>query len=99
MNFEETLGHSSAINVANSSFTNIGQCSTSSGDYGIFLQSAYSSYGTKAVANAKEKEGVWKWVVPPAASGVAYVRISCGSYNQAAADGSKLIVTINEEIT
>ena len=98
MNFENVDGHSSAINVANSSFTNIGQCSTSSGNYGIFLESAYVSYGEAAVKNAKEKEGVWKWVVPPSASGVAYVRISCGSYNKVAADGSKLIVTVNEEI-
>lgn len=97
LNFGSTHGHGSAMNVANSSFTNIGQFSMQSGEYGIFAESAYRAYSKASVV--QEKTGVWKWVVPPAASGVAYIRVSCNMYDTGkAADGSKLIVTINEEI-
>lgn len=98
LNFGSTYSHGSAMNVANSSFTNIGQFSMQSGEYGIFAQSAYKAYSKSSVV--QEKTGVWKWVVPPAASGVAYIRVSCNMYDTGeAADGSLLIVTINEEIT
>lgn len=98
LNFGSDYSHGSAMNVADSSRTNIGQFSMHSGKYGIFTQSAYKSYSKASVV--QEKTGVWKWVVPPAASGVAYIRVSCNMYStSAAADGSKLIVTINEEIT
>ena len=96
MNYGDGEGHGSAMNVADSSFANIGQFSMGSGEYGIFTQSAYKSYAKSSVV--EEKTGVWKWIVPPAASGVTYIRVSAAMYNQAAADGSKLIVTINEEI-
>jgi hypothetical protein len=93
--FSSTHSHGSAMNVADSNFTNIGQFSMTSGNYGIFL-SGYSNYAGSSVV--QEKTGVWKWVVPPAASGVAYIRVSCNAANGGNADGSKLIVTINQEI-
>ena len=101
LDFGSTNSHGSAMNVANSSFTNIGQFSMTSGEYGIFLESAYRGFSKASVV--QEKTGVWKWVVPPASSGVAYIRVSCNTYPTSsnvypAADGSKLIVTINEEI-
>ena len=97
MNFSSAHSHGSALNVADSSFTNIGQFSMTSGQYGIFAESAYRTYGKDSVV--QEKTGVWKWIVPPAASGVAYIRVSSNMYDtNKAADGSLLIVTINEEI-
>lgn len=94
--FANGASHGSALNVANASFANIGQFSMLSGTYGIFLESAYSSYAKSSVV--EEKAGVWRWVVPPASSGVAYVRISANAENGGKANGAKLIVTINEEI-
>ena len=95
MNYSDGNGHGSAMNVSDSNFTNIGQFSMQSGDYGIF-ESTYKSYNRTSVV--EEKTGVWKWVVPPAASGIAYIRVSANAYNRDPADGSKLIVTVNEEI-
>ena len=85
-----------AINVSNSSFENIGQ-TAGKGAYGIFA-SGYSAY-TRA-SMVEEKTGVWKWTVPPAASGVAYIRVS--AFDNSAVNnklGSKMIITINEEIS
>ena len=82
-----------AINVADSTHTNIGQFTMNPAQYGIFT-SAYQAYSYNSVI--QEKTGVWKWVVPPAASGVAYIRVS--AYNGKGNHGSKMIVTINEEI-
>lgn len=79
-----------AINVSNSSFTNIGQFTMLDAYYGIFQN--YTQYTSGSVV--EEKTGVWKWVAPPAASGIAYIRVS--GYTKG--DGSKMIVTINEEI-
>lgn len=85
-----------ALNVANSSFANIGQFTMGQGAvYGIF-ESAYKAYAASSIV--EESEGVWRWVVPPAASGVAYIRITAYDYENGA-PGSKMIVTINEEIT
>ena len=98
LDFSSTYSHGSAMNVADSTRTNIGQFSMQSGEYGIFK--TYKDYSKSSVV--EEKTGVWKWVVPPTASGVAYIRVSCNVYNandSTPADGSKLIVTINEEIT
>jgi len=94
--FGSTAGHGSAMNVADSTRANIGQFSMQSGEYGIFAQSAYKSYSKSSVV--QEKTGVWKWVVPPTTSGVAYIRVSCNAVNDGVADGAKLIVTINQEI-
>lgn len=82
-----------AINVSDASFTNIGQFTMIPAQYGIFA-SSYSAYSHKSVV--QEKTGVWKWIVPPAASGVAYIRVT--GYGNSS-HGADLIVTINEEIT
>ena len=65
-----------AINVSDSSFTNIGQFTMLPAAYGILEQSggAYEAYNYNSVE--QEKDGVWKWIVPPADSGVAYIRVS-----------------------
>ena len=83
-----------ALNVANSAFENIGQFTSQNASYGIF-ESAYKSYAFSSVK--EEKSGVYKWIVPPAASGVAYIRITGYEYTNAT-PGAKMIVTINEEI-
>lgn len=80
-----------AINVSDGSFANIGQFTMIPASYGIFV-SGYQSYHHDSVV--QEETGVWKWVVPPAASGVKYIRVS--GYTRG--DGSKMIVTINEKI-
>lgn len=90
---------SNAINVADTSFSNIGQITPSHADagYGIFAAgAAYQSYCYKK-AVTQEKTGVWKWTVPPAASGAAYIRVT--GYNASGNHGANLIVTVNEEIT
>lgn len=83
-----------AVNVSDSGFTNIGQMTPSyhNAGYGIFAVNApYQAYCFDSVV--KESDGVWKWVLPPATSGVAYIRVT--GYTK---DGSNLIVTVNEEI-
>lgn len=90
-----TSSNSNAINVSDINFTNIGQFTMLPVRYGIFQQSAYASYGYKSVI--EEKEGVWKWVVPPAASGVAYIRVT-GYDITNGPPGAKMLITINEEI-
>lgn len=83
-----------AINASDGSFANIGQLvgNFPSSGYGIFANGAtYFSYSWNSVV--EEKTGVWKWIVPPAESSVAYIRVT-GETN----DGSEMIVTINEEI-
>ena len=101
MHFGNGYSHGSALNVADSNFINIGQFSMFAGTYGIFNE--YLAYAASSVV--EEKTGVWKWVVPPADSGVAYIRITANMYGaephndpDVDADGSLLIVTINEEI-
>lgn len=87
-----------ALNVSNSSYENIGQFTVGQGArYGIFA-SSYSSYAASSLVEVKT--GVWKWIVPPTASGVAYIRVS-GYDNTTGkgAPGARMIVTINEEIT
>lgn len=83
-----------AINASNSSFTNIGQFTMIPATYGIF-GNTYKDYSHSSIT--EEKTGVWKWVVPPAASGVAYIRVS--GYKSGGGHGADMIVTINEEIT
>lgn len=80
-----------AINVSDSNFTNIGQFTMLNASYGIFLESAYSNYSYSSVI--KESDNVWKWVVPPTASGVAYIRVT--AYNTT---GTNMIVAVNEQI-
>lgn len=62
--------------------------------YGI-LADEYKAYNHDSVI--QEKTGVWKWIVPPTESGVAYIRVS--AYQQDGGHGANMIVTVNEEIT
>lgn len=94
-NFEDGSANRSALNVSNASFTNIGQFSMIPSNYGIF-GSTYKAYGYESVV--KETAGVWKWIVPPDASGVAYIRVTGNVASLSPQSGSNLIVTINEEI-
>ena len=80
-----------SINVSNSSFENIGQFTMAGASYGIFT-SGYSAYNNASVTS--EKIDVCKWIVPPAESGVSYIRVT-GYTDQ---NGQNMIVTINEEI-
>lgn len=94
-----TEKNENAINVSDSSFTNIGQFTMLAGaGYGIFAyDGAYKEFDKKSVV--KESENVWKWAVPPSASGVAYIRVS-GYTNPTNNNTYKnMIITINEEIT
>ena len=91
----EGTSSSNALNAADASFTNIGQFTMGqNAQYGIFV-SAYKSYAASSIV--EEKSGVWRWIVPPAASGIAYIRITAYGYTNGA-PGAKMIVTINEEI-
>lgn len=83
-----------AINAYNASFTHLGQAASNS-SYGIF-SNTYKAYdwGNSCVA---EGGGIYRWVVPPAASGVAHIRISLYD-NRNNPKGTDIIVTINEEI-
>lgn len=92
----EGTSSGNALNAADASFTNIGQFTMGqNARYGIF-ESAYKSYAASSVV--EEKSGVWRWIVPPAASGVAYIRITASDLKNGGAFGAKMIVTINEEI-
>lgn len=87
-----------AINVSDASFTNLGQLTPSyaNSGYGILAASAdWGAYGYPSVT--EESAGVWKWVVPPAESAVAYIRVT-GYNTSAELPGKELIVTVNEEI-
>lgn len=94
-----TASNGNAINSADSSFTNIGQFTMLPAGYGIYLSygnpTYYYDYGPSSVV--EESDGIWKWVVPPAGSGVSYIRIS-GYNNTGKEPGSNLIVTVNEKI-
>lgn len=76
-----------AINVYNASHTHLGQVSANY-YYGIFAD------GSQRWENViLEKEGVYYWIVPEGFD-ITYIRIS----GYTLGDGSKMIVTVNEEI-
>lgn len=87
-----------AINLYDSNFVCIGQAATN-GNYGIMVN--YTNHGIKVVdgidSRIQDSNGVWSWVVPPAASGVKYIRVS--GYDENGAPGAVMIVTVNEPIT
>lgn len=90
-----TSGTGNAINASDATFTNLGQIVSNypSAGYGIFANGgAYQSYCFDTIV--EESSGVYKWIVPPSESGIAYIRVT-----GLTADGSTLIVTVNEEIT
>lgn len=93
-----TAQSANAVNVSNASFTNLGQITPSYPDSGYGIFAAGAAYQSYCYQNAvtQEKTGVWKWTVPPATSGVAYIRVS--GYNANGNHGKDMIVTINEEI-
>ena len=87
---------SNAINVSTSDYTNVGQLTPSypEGGYG-WMATFFLDHSWKSVV--EESTGVWRWVVPPKhveVGEVKYIRVT-GRTN---GDGSKLIVTKNEEI-
>jgi lysophospholipase L1-like esterase len=88
-------GNANAIGVYSSSFGHLGTSSLGGTTNGIF-GSGYSSYAINSVV--EETTGVYKWVVPPIASGVEYIRVSCWG-GTGVAPGANLIVTVNQEIT
>lgn len=81
-----------AINVSNSNFENIGQFTMLQARYGI-LSNTYKDYSFNSVI--KENENTWKWVVPPDASGVCYIRVSGYEAN---ITGEQMIITVNTPI-
>ena len=96
-NFGDGTANRSALNVSDSSFTNLGQFTMLPAHYGIFATgAAYQAYDYTSVV--EESEGAWKWIVPPAASGVAYIRVTGNVSALSTMSGSGMIVTINEEI-
>ena len=92
--FTKDHGVTTAINASDSNFTNLGQLVGNSTGYGIFA-STYYAYSIQSVV--EEKTGVWKWIVPPTESGVAYIRVTATNANNTS-PGANLIVTVNEEI-
>ena len=86
-----------AINVYDGNHTNLGQVVANSpySGYGIFQNVAsLAEYCWSAAKGVKqEKTGVYKWTVPTGQN-IAYIRVT----GYTGGDGSKLIVTINEEI-
>lgn len=86
-----------SVNVSNSKFENVGQFTMIPAVYGAFQPgSSCAAYNHTSVV--KESDGVWKWVVPPADSGVAYIRVSGCLYLSQGETGESMIVTVNEEI-
>ena len=81
-----------AINVYDSTHTNIGQAAGNHAVYGIFAAEAAKGYDYGSIV--EETSGVYVWIAPPVAS-IAFMRIT-GHTN---GDGSTMIVTVNEEIT
>lgn len=83
-----------AINAYDASFANIGQIGNA--NYGIFASGgSYVAYNNGTIVDTSD---VSTWVVPPSASGVAYIRVSAYDYTNGA-PGEKLTVTVNQEIS
>lgn len=87
------ISNGNAINVSDASFANLGQFTMQPVAYGI-LASSYSAYNASSVV--EESTGVWRWIVPPAASGVAYIRLTCQETGNVAGP-TDMVLTINEE--
>lgn len=82
-----------AINISDSSFTNLGQMAmNNSFGYGSLEGTTYGSSSSVV----EETTGVYKWLVPPESYGVAYIRVT--GYFSGGSDGASLIVTVNEEL-
>ena len=92
--------HGSALAAYDSSFNLLGQFSMLSGTYGIFKTDAacadYAPGQTKGPV--EEASAIAKWTVPTQVTNIAYIRVSSDLYQSFAADGSLLVITINEQI-
>ena len=84
-----------AINVFDSGFNNLGQTVANSPNYGYgIMQTTWTDYNWGKSKGVKEESpGVYAWTIPPDAS-IKYIRVS----GYTGGDGSKMIVTINEDI-
>lgn len=80
-----------AINVYDAKFSNLGQVTPTFPTSGYNLFGTYKEYGWHSVV--ENPNGVYVWTVPPVTD-IAYMRVS--GYTT---DGSKMIVTVNEEIS
>lgn len=89
------VANANAINVYDASHAVLGQVTSGSANYGYgFFQSTWKEYNWGLSKGVKEeKSGVYIWTAPPDTS-IAYMRVT-GYTNK---DGSKMIVTVNEEI-
>lgn len=82
--------NANAINVYDANHTNIGQIvANSSWSYGVFDGNLINWDDV-----ILEKDNVYKWTIPDG-YGIAYIRVTGYTGN----DGTKMIVTVNEEIT
>lgn len=84
-------GVQSAVNVYDANFSNLGQISGNTNPgYGIFVSNDLKDYAGTSVV---QETNCWKWTVPPNEYGIAYIRVSAHT-----TEGSRLIVTVDEEI-
>lgn len=85
-----------AINVSDVNHNNLGQIVANSPVVGYgFFQTTWRDYNWGNSKGVKEeKTGVYIWTVPPDTS-IAYIRVT----GETLEDGSKMIVTVNEEIS
>ena len=90
----EYSNNGNALNAYDATHGHLGQWTQGKSSYGIF-SGAYSAYSYSSLV--QENTGVWKWVAPPAASGIAYIRVT-GMDSTMTQIGAKMIITINEEI-
>lgn len=87
-----TASTSTAINVSDASFTNLGQV-CGSGNYGIFIESSTVGYRNDTMT---QKDGYWEWIVPPEKCGVAYIRVTNEVIGEV--NAPKMIVTVDQDI-
>lgn len=92
-------GPANAINLYNDGFANQGQLvvNVPATGYGIMQEAANKAYNWDSIT--ENPTGVYNWIVPPD-SRIAYIRVTgFTSPTGENADGSRMIVTVNEEIT
>ena len=84
-----------AINVYDENHAVLGQITSNDLYYGYgFFQKTWNDYNWSNAKGVKEeKTGVYVWTIPPDAS-IQYIRVT----GYTGGDGSKMIVTVNEEI-
>jgi hypothetical protein len=85
-----------SINVYGANHNTLGQIASNypDGGYGFF-NTTWREYGWGNAKGVKEEKiGVFTWTIPPDET-IAYIRVT-GNTNE---QGSKLIVTVNEEIS